>query len=265
MVGASSVRIDRLPQASFADFFSAQLETTQPSPSSPSGSSLEEGSPMGCVSQERQVSELLVSLCLSTRKRRAEQSQADFLTSLSSCSRWPGLPLRARSATLTLWSSSDSPSARTPLSHSRCSLSFSGLTFFHAPPQATTTFLLLLLALPLLRPRLPLPPRNPSADVRSHPSAVDSVPKKQRFVLWRNQRLWIFMLANTVQAIGHFLPSLYLPTFAAVSRRRSDSGGLRRASWRLEASLQVNADASTLLSNSRLVSRELLDQPCSLA
>lgn len=33
--------------------------------------------------------------------------------------------------------------------------------------------------------------------------------------MWRSKRWWIFILANTAQALGWFLPPLYLPTFAA--------------------------------------------------
>ncbi len=38
--------------------------------------------------------------------------------------------------------------------------------------------------------------------------------------VWRSSRWWFFILANTAQALGWFLPPLYLPTFAAVSLRQ---------------------------------------------
>ena len=85
-----------------------------------------------------------------------------------------------------------------------------------------TTALLLSLAMPLLRPRVPLPPRGAYAPTRDHPSAVGDTEGKRK-KLWQSKRLWIFMVANFAQAVGYFLPNLYLPTFATVSARSATS------------------------------------------
>lgn len=61
------------------------------------------------------------------------------------------------------------------------------------------------MAIPFLHPRIPIGSTISSA--RDH--SVSSTK------IWKNKRLIVFLLANTAQAIGFFLPMLYLPTFAA--------------------------------------------------
>ncbi|KPV78552.1 uncharacterized protein RHOBADRAFT_51007 [Rhodotorula graminis WP1] len=94
---------------------------------------------------------------------------------------------------------------------------------------SVSTFVLLGAALPLVRPRLPLPPK--SADMR-HEKKEEDPPREDRAVvdepsrpqqpekvtakrLFKNIKLWVFLAANIGQAFGYFVTLLYLPTYAS--------------------------------------------------
>ncbi|GAA5985913.1 hypothetical protein JCM11641_004826 [Rhodosporidiobolus odoratus] len=105
---------------------------------------------------------------------------------------------------------------------------------------AVSTFVLLGTALPLIKPRLPLPPRNSSSSrdkkardgappelmantdaeagaeqssSRTEPRVEHDKPTARK--LLRNGGLWVFMVANIAQAFGFFSSTLYLPSFGA--------------------------------------------------
>ncbi|GAA5853573.1 hypothetical protein JCM8547_002510 [Rhodosporidiobolus lusitaniae] len=107
---------------------------------------------------------------------------------------------------------------------------------------AVSTLLLLGAALPLIKPRLPLPakhataekkqedPTNPEQDeARSTMGSVahstaqaddaESVRSAEEWPsakkLFKNGGLWVFMVANIAQAFGYFISTLYLPSFGA--------------------------------------------------
>lgn len=88
--------------------------------------------------------------------------------------------------------------------------------------QAVSTGVLIACALPRLRPRLPLPPKN-GASQREHGSQSADADSSTRKKLWRSKRFLVFMLANLAQAIGYFTPALYLPTYADASLVESAS------------------------------------------
>ncbi|KWU45423.1 MFS general substrate transporter [Rhodotorula sp. JG-1b] len=97
---------------------------------------------------------------------------------------------------------------------------------------AVATFVLLGSALPLIRPRLPLPPKGQvqrgkkedgSAEAEeeastSQPDAVVPAAAAPQPVTFRrmasNTRLLVFLAANVLQGFGYFVTLLYLPTFA---------------------------------------------------
>lgn len=99
---------------------------------------------------------------------------------------------------------------------------------------AVATFLLLGLALPLIRPRLPLPPKGQvqrgkkeegsaeaegEAETSQQRDAVAAAPATaSQPVTFRrmagNTRLLAFLAANVLQGFGYFVTLLYLPTFA---------------------------------------------------
>ncbi|GAA5897548.1 hypothetical protein JCM8208_003301 [Rhodotorula glutinis] len=94
---------------------------------------------------------------------------------------------------------------------------------------SVSTFLLLGAALPLIRPRLPLPPKT--LDIRHEKKEeesaheVDAVvdeplrpPQPEKVTAKRvlkNVKLWVFLAANIGQAFGYFITLLYLPTYAS--------------------------------------------------
>ncbi|GAA6047868.1 hypothetical protein JCM3770_004682 [Rhodotorula araucariae] len=92
---------------------------------------------------------------------------------------------------------------------------------------SVSTFVLLGSALPLVRPRLPLPPRNKanSPDKKDQDSATGSGaadeslhPPPGRVTarrMLKNIKLWVFLAANIGQAFGYFITLLYLPTYAS--------------------------------------------------
>ncbi|GAA5980523.1 hypothetical protein JCM10908_001679 [Rhodotorula pacifica] len=94
---------------------------------------------------------------------------------------------------------------------------------------AVATFLMLGAALPLIRPRVPLPPaRSAQPGKKNDPPALDSAETADetarstetasRPVTFRrvasNARFWAFLVANVLQGFGYFVTLLYLPTFA---------------------------------------------------
>ncbi|GAA5944833.1 hypothetical protein JCM10213_006604 [Rhodosporidiobolus nylandii] len=106
---------------------------------------------------------------------------------------------------------------------------------------SVSTFLLLGAALPLVKPRLPLPAKTASAapagekkeddlaaaspsvaTVAEEEAAQTGTPKKQdeeEKATWkklvRNGGLWVFLVANIAQAFGYFSTTLYLPSFGS--------------------------------------------------
>ncbi|POY73881.1 hypothetical protein BMF94_3051 [Rhodotorula taiwanensis] len=81
-------------------------------------------------------------------------------------------------------------------------------------------------ALPLIRPRLPLPPKSSlpikkaaresereGETERRRSAANDTEPLTARVVV-KNIRLWTFLAANILQGFGYFVTFLYLPTYA---------------------------------------------------
>ncbi|GAA5953121.1 hypothetical protein JCM8115_000436 [Rhodotorula mucilaginosa] len=97
---------------------------------------------------------------------------------------------------------------------------------------AVATFLLLGSALPLIRPRLPLPPRGQvqqgkkedgsaeaegEAETSQQQDAVTAAAAPHPITFRRmasNTRLLAFLAANVLQGFGYFVTLLYLPTFA---------------------------------------------------
>ncbi|GAA6035327.1 hypothetical protein JCM8097_008817 [Rhodosporidiobolus ruineniae] len=97
---------------------------------------------------------------------------------------------------------------------------------------AVSTFLLLGAALPLIKPRLPLPAKNASSTnaqkkrkeedgTAAESSAEEAVEPERREEeqpvtakkLLRNGTLWVFLVANIAQAFAYFASTLYLPSF----------------------------------------------------
>ncbi|KAL7339571.1 major facilitator superfamily domain-containing protein [Rhodotorula toruloides] len=92
---------------------------------------------------------------------------------------------------------------------------------------AVSTSILLGAAVPLVRPRLPLPPKNlaekqKKEDDVDEAEAADQVAERpavqqERVTLKnmaKNLKLWVFLVANIGQAFGYFITLLYLPTYA---------------------------------------------------
>lgn len=84
--------------------------------------------------------------------------------------------------------------------------------------QAVAVFLLLGAAVPLIKPRLPLPAKNATAVLEKkekeeeEAGAEPPTPKK----LLRNLGLWVFMVANIAQGFAYFSSTLWLPSFGTV-------------------------------------------------
>jgi hypothetical protein len=64
--------------------------------------------------------------------------------------------------------------------------------------------------MPLLQPRIPVRSNPPRFSTRDHIVASQGTKR-----WWKSKRLWVFLVANVMQALGFFLPSLYLPAFAS--------------------------------------------------
>ncbi|GAA5834570.1 hypothetical protein JCM9279_004356 [Rhodotorula babjevae] len=94
---------------------------------------------------------------------------------------------------------------------------------------SVSTFLLLGAALPLVRPRLPLPPKGihvrhekkeedePGAS-EADPDEPARAPQPEKVTakrMLKNVKLWVFLAANIGQAFGYFVTLLYLPTYAS--------------------------------------------------
>ncbi|GAA5892475.1 hypothetical protein JCM6882_005625 [Rhodosporidiobolus microsporus] len=105
---------------------------------------------------------------------------------------------------------------------------------------AVSTCVLLGAALPLIKPRLPLPAKGVSAAAQKKETAEDDtasrtegeassvlgveggepdkVQREDRPTakkLFKNGGLWVFMIANVAQAFAYFASTLYLPTFGS--------------------------------------------------
>ncbi|GAA5831487.1 hypothetical protein JCM11251_004041 [Rhodosporidiobolus azoricus] len=105
---------------------------------------------------------------------------------------------------------------------------------------ALATALLLGAAVPLIKPRLPLPAKDVSSGTEKRTDAevvasTDNVvtgeeaepdkPERENKPtakkLFKNGGLWIFMVANIAQAFAYFASTLYLPSFGSITLNRA--------------------------------------------
>ncbi|GEM06534.1 MFS monocarboxylate transporter [Rhodotorula toruloides] len=79
---------------------------------------------------------------------------------------------------------------------------------------AVSTFILLGAAVPLVRPRLPLPPKDLAQKEKEPLYSAVHQEKVTVTKMAKNLKLWVFLVANIGQAFGYFITLLYLPTYA---------------------------------------------------